>query len=65
MISVRPIVLSAPVSRDSDDDNILATAAAGNCDYIITGDKDLLVLKEFNATRIVTPRESSDSENFD
>ncbi|MBP6002022.1 MAG: putative toxin-antitoxin system toxin component, PIN family [Pyrinomonadaceae bacterium] len=64
MISVRPIVLSAPVSRDSDDDNILATAAAGNCDYIITGDKDLLVLREFEEILIVTPREFIDSEKI-
>ena len=62
---VNPIVLSSPVSRDSDDDNILATAVAGNSDYIITGDKDLLVLKEFREILIVTPREFSDAENSD
>jgi putative PIN family toxin of toxin-antitoxin system len=41
---VVPTSLDSPVCRDSDDDNILATAAAGNCECIITGDKDLLVL---------------------
>ena len=63
--SVGPITLPTPVSRDLDDDNILAAAEAGKCDYIITGDKDLLVLKEFNAIRIVTPREFSDLEKSD
>lgn len=60
---VKPVALETPVSRDLDDDSILATAVAGNCDYIITGDKDLLVLEEFEEIKIVTPREFSDSEN--
>ena len=54
--------LSTPVSRDPDDDNILATAVAGNCECIITGDKDLLVLKQFEGIKILTPREFSDEE---
>jgi putative PIN family toxin of toxin-antitoxin system len=32
------------VSRDPDDDHLLAYAAAGQADYLVTGDKDLLVL---------------------
>ena len=63
MQSVVPVALSSPVSRDPDDDNILATALAGKCDYIITGDKDLLVLIEFDKIRIVAPREFSNAEN--
>ena len=31
---VTPTALAFPVSRDPDDDNILATAVAGNCDCI-------------------------------
>ena len=31
-------------SRDPKDDPILACALGGNCDYLITDDKDLLVL---------------------
>ena len=38
---VSPAPLHRPVCRDSDDDNVLATGLAGNCDSIITGDKDL------------------------
>lgn len=31
-------------SRDRNDDKLLACALTGNCDYLITGDEDLLVL---------------------
>jgi putative PIN family toxin of toxin-antitoxin system len=44
-------------SRDIDDNIILECGITGNVDYIITGDDDLLVLKEFNGIKIVTPKE--------
>jgi putative PIN family toxin of toxin-antitoxin system len=31
-------------SRDAKDDILLACAVAGDCDYLITGDEDLLIL---------------------
>jgi putative PIN family toxin of toxin-antitoxin system len=49
--------LPAPVCRDSDDDVVLAAALAGSADAIITGDKDLLVLKKFRKIRILSPRQ--------
>jgi uncharacterized protein len=52
---VTPTGLDNPVCRDADDDNILATASSGNCDFIITGDKDLLVLQAFGEVKIVSP----------
>lgn len=52
---VVPSRLSSPVSRDSDDDNVIATAVEGHCDWIITGDDDLLILKKFEGIRITTP----------
>ena len=55
MESVLPIPLDKPICRDADDDNILATAVAGNCKCIITGDKDLLVLKQFQGIDIISP----------
>ena len=54
---VVPVNLSSPICRDADDDNVLATAKSGNCECIITGDKDLLVLVEFEGIKIYTPRE--------
>ena len=42
------------VCRDSKDDYLLALAKDGNADYLITGDKDLLVLEAFGKAKIVT-----------
>jgi putative PIN family toxin of toxin-antitoxin system len=52
---VTPQKLERPVCRDTDDDAILGTAIAGACACIVTGDKDLLVLKHYHGIRIVTP----------
>ncbi len=49
--------LERPICRDPDDDNIIATAVAGNCDCIITGDEDLLVLKAYEGIDILSPRD--------
>lgn len=44
------------ICRDAKDNMILDTAKAGKADYIVTGDKDLLVLKMFNKNiKIVSP----------
>jgi uncharacterized protein len=37
------------ICRDVDDDFILAAAVKADCAYLVTGDKDLLVLKKFPA----------------
>ena len=44
------------ICRDPDDDQILSCALAAEADYLVTGDGDLLALKEFHGIRIVTPR---------
>ncbi len=49
------------ISRDPKDDPVIAAAIAGGSDYIITGDKDLLVLKHVQQISIVTPSEFLDS----
>jgi putative PIN family toxin of toxin-antitoxin system len=46
-----------PVSRDPDDDLVLATAQAGAAAVIVTGDKDLLVLEAHQGVPILTPRQ--------
>jgi uncharacterized protein len=48
--------LPTRICRDKDDDVVLATARAGKADVIVTGDDDLLVLKEFRGIRILSPR---------
>ncbi len=45
------------VSPDPYDNYLLAMAAAGAADYLVTGDKrDLLALERHGGTRIVTVR---------
>ena len=51
-----PPKLEVQVSRDIDDNQILSLADFSSADFIITGDKDLLVLKSFNNIPILTPR---------
>ena len=46
-----------PTSRDPDDDKILACALATKADYLVTGDEDLLVIKQFDGTKILAPRD--------
>ena len=48
------------VKQDPDDDVILATAYDGNADYIVSGDKHLLKLKEFRGIKIVSVSEILD-----
>ena len=57
---VSPVPLAADLCRDPDDIKILGLAVAANADFIVTGDKDLLVLKEFKGVPIVTPRSFSE-----
>lgn len=45
------------VCRDKDDDHVLACALGAEADYLVTGDKDLLVLKTFKDIRIIAPRD--------
>jgi putative PIN family toxin of toxin-antitoxin system len=54
---VRPLKLDKPVCRDPDDDVVIATALAAHARAIITGDKDLLVLKQHAGVRMITPRQ--------
>ncbi len=62
MEMVVPTALLQPVCRDSDDDVILATAVAANASCIVTGDKDLLVLKRYLHVEILTPSQFIDFE---
>lgn len=52
--TVRAKAITGKVSRDSDDDAILACAIAAKAGYLITGDKDLLVLGRYDDVQIMT-----------
>ena len=45
------------VVRDKKDNKIIECAFDGKVDYIVTGDPDLLVLKEFKGIKIVKAKE--------
>lgn len=42
------------VVKDSPDNRVLEAACEGECDFIVTGDKELLALKKFQNTQVVT-----------
>ena len=52
--------VTVTVSRDPDDNAIIEAALAGQCHYIISGDKDLLVLGSYSGIKIVKPTEFLD-----
>lgn len=54
---VEPVPLLKSICRDEDDDWVLATALAGHSEIIVSGDKDLLVLKQFQGIKILSPRQ--------
>ena len=54
---VEPVPLSAPVSRDANDDVVLATAVAAGAALVVTGDQDLLVIGRHSGIDIVSPRD--------
>lgn len=45
------------ISRDPDDDRVIACAVVGRADVIVSGDKDLLVLKRVGDIPILTAAE--------
>ena len=45
---------SVNICRDPKDNFLLALAKDGHADYLLTGDKDLLELKTFGKTKIMT-----------
>jgi putative PIN family toxin of toxin-antitoxin system len=59
--AIATLVLRLPavtVSPDPYDNYLLATAVAGSADFLVTGDKhDLLALRRYNGTNIVTVRD--------
>jgi uncharacterized protein len=63
-ISAEVVPITAPVSgvaSHPEDDLILATAASGAADYLVTGDRQLLALGTFYEVRIVSARQFLDT----
>ncbi|HUC89407.1 MAG TPA: putative toxin-antitoxin system toxin component, PIN family [Patescibacteria group bacterium] len=55
-VIVHPVKIEK-ICRDPFDDYVLAAAIAGKSDYLVTADKDLLVLEKHKKVAIITPRE--------
>jgi len=55
--NVSPTVKLDIIKADPTDNIILECAVAGNADYIVSGDKHLLDLKEFSGIQILKPAE--------
>ena len=43
------------LTRDPEDDYLIAYALVGQADYLVTGDRDLLVLEHIEPVKILTP----------
>jgi len=43
------------LARDPDDTIFLATALAGNAEYLVSGDRDLLEIRTYQGIRVLTP----------
>lgn len=58
---VKPSTRINAVKEDPDDNKILETAIEVKADYIISGDKHLLKIKEFEGIKIVKAKEFLDN----
>jgi putative PIN family toxin of toxin-antitoxin system len=48
------VITTVEICRDQKDNFLLALAKDGNASHLLTGDKDLLSLKKFGRTKILT-----------
>ncbi len=51
---IKPKKTFTVIKEDPDDDKFLECAVAGKADFIVSGDKHLLALKEFRGVKIIT-----------
>ena len=58
---VQPVKLPKAICRDPNDEMFLMAALAGKVDYIVSGDKDLLVLNNTLNLNVVNPRQFLDA----
>lgn len=58
MVASLPKIDAVP--DDPEDNMIVATAVAAGADYLVTGDRHLLSLEQYQGIRIVTPRQFLD-----
>jgi putative PIN family toxin of toxin-antitoxin system len=57
-IMVDPLAAIKAVKDDSEDDKFIEAAVYGEADFIVSQDKHLLKLKEYNKINILNPEEA-------
>ena len=55
---MHPAAITPTILDDPDDDHVLACAIAAQADFIVSGDRHLLDLKEYQGILIVTSVEA-------
>lgn len=53
-VELYKVKISVDVSRDKKDNFLLALAKTAQANYLLTGDKDLLVIEKFAGANIIT-----------
>lgn len=56
-LEIKPTNTIPNICRDIDDNQILQLASFVKADFLITGDKDLLVLEHYLSVSILSPRD--------
>lgn len=57
---VKPTVILEVIKDDADDNRVLECAAAGEANYIVSGDRHLLTLSSYEGIPILTVRQFMD-----
>jgi putative PIN family toxin of toxin-antitoxin system len=55
-----PVAVPTDSCRDPNDLHVLGLVVEGEASFLVTGDKDLLSIAEFQGSAIVSPRQFSD-----
>ncbi len=56
-IQVEPMYILGKITEDLDDDKFFHCAMAANADFIVSGDKQVLKIKEFEKIKVVSPKD--------
>jgi putative PIN family toxin of toxin-antitoxin system len=59
-VIVEPDATVRGIANDEEDDLVLATAVAGDVDFLVTGDRQLQALGRFRHVTILSPRQFLD-----
>lgn len=54
---VNPDKVVSSICKDKEDDRIIACAFKAKADYLVTGDADLLEIRQYKNIKIISPRD--------